>query len=469
MSQEARPYTIFLFLALLTSMLYARARVKNRSGAWAAFGCVFFLMLLARWVGPLVIALHLGAYATAALAISLWRSSADEKREETRRFAATAAALAVSSVLYLPCFLLVYRCSAPYIRSGGSSAGQAVARGAGMLVGTFSAGFPADMALFRWSAYCLALVGLVLALRARRAGPGDQPRDAEPTADRRTGRRVFFLVFGTFALSYSAIYAVKGGAPPKPQYLLPMIPFVAACVGWALGALSALRSQRSIGRAAAVGVTIAVAIPMAADAWRTVTVRTKRDWRTACRVAVERGDAGGALFVGVAPTRASWAGFLGVQRYTGRDRPGYSVRQLADAIGREELPSGTLYVAFCRYYRGRRPEVPEPAHMPQGMTRHNAAEIVLYRLPGAATSSMDRLLVALEFLSTACKPGDGYVELYHATCRLHGTMGRSDRARRAYARALAQCRNAAERRRFLRQTTSTRVRFGIPDNTPAAP
>ena len=67
LSQEARPYTIFTFLLVLTLLLFVRARVQPKAANWFWFGLVLYLCLMSRAMEPLVLAGVLLLYVLAQL------------------------------------------------------------------------------------------------------------------------------------------------------------------------------------------------------------------------------------------------------------------------------------------------------------------------------------------------------------------------------------------------------------------
>ncbi len=405
MSREARPYTIFVFLAMAAVLVFERARRVHTVRAWCAFAAVFLAMLLTRWTDPHFITISLLAYSAVCRLSS--RRCADEslRRQEAERQWAAVTTIAAAYALYGPLFGMILARNQHYVRAGGASeTGASWASGvAQMLLDTYASLFagwsartqhsaPANGAILL-AAGGVACVGAILLLRLA-------VRRHEPAA------WLFVATVLPFPLLYAAAYSRLGAVPAKPQYLLLMAAAVTACL--ALTADGARRALCRTGRWPAVCVWAAIValagIPMARASVNGLRAREKRDWRGAMTFLREHsrpGDAFASIGADPALTPGS-AEVYGVDRYF---RP--SVRFLpiegtldTAVLGAAPWPNdGNTVWLLCRTdgERGGRELLPPPRDPPPGCRVHTFTRLFLLELRGEAPAAR-RLLDGLALL-----------------------------------------------------------------------
>lgn len=94
-SQEARPYSIFIFALFLTLYLYFRVMDSGTKLCWLGFGISLYFLLLTRGLEPIIAILVINIISLLYFALS-------------RNTFYTAAISAVAFLLYLPFFRLIY-------------------------------------------------------------------------------------------------------------------------------------------------------------------------------------------------------------------------------------------------------------------------------------------------------------------------------------------------------------------------
>jgi len=270
MSQEARPYTIFVCLGLATVLAYLWARARNRTRPWFGFGVLLFLTLMTRWVDPHFITLGLVVYSGIALA------AAPRDIVERRRFGRMAISSVAAYAAYAPFFWVVLSHS----RSAtGGRGGDIGAHAAAHLSAWFLAAFHGYSTRTIFAAWpgptwdillggALAGVGLLaLLIRARRGG-GVEGWFA-PTA----------LV--PFPVAYALVFAMLGNALPKPQYLLfgVVALFALIAVGIDAARVQLARVHRRWGGSVSAVLVIAMLAPMTEATWESLQRADKQDWR----------------------------------------------------------------------------------------------------------------------------------------------------------------------------------------------
>jgi hypothetical protein len=474
MSQEARPYTIFLFCALRSLILYGRARVRNDVRSWGTFGLVFFLLLITRWVGPVVIGTCLAVYAFVAWVVAETSGTDREKEVERTRLWATATATGLPFAFYGPLFGVIYALNTRFASMYLLSLSGIFERSSQMVTNSFKAGFPN----FPWIPLVLMILGLAVAVvrifgwKSTILGGGEEVGSRgvnEPVSD----LRVFFCLLGGFPFVYAIIYAFLSTVSPRPPYLLLIFPFVSTCVGMAIDELHNLLSKRLHAGAVTLGVvlTLATALPMLFGGkdttWNRLSTQVKRDWRAAGQIARRHGDTNSALFLGVANSSPylDWSPpFYGRERYVGEEGISCSIRQIAEGIGKEGLKAGTLYVAVYKDFRLPEFKPPDERRVPEGIEFYDLNGLALYRVRGTPESAPQRLLKVLTFVGSAAKRQGGFIDLYHATSQLYASFGEKIEAQKAYLEALKQCRSEAERLSFLGNTNGIRRELDIVDD-----
>ncbi|MFC1705402.1 glycosyltransferase family 39 protein [Planctomycetota bacterium] len=466
MSQEARPYTIFVFFALLSLFLFVRARVQNRKRDWCLFGGAFGLLLITRWVGPLVLTAILGVYCLVPMVLTRLRASPDEARQERFRFLASVAIFLSAFCVYSPLLWRIIRNSRHYINLDTQREYPGlVARAGDMLRDAFVAGFPVGS----WFVLLCVASGLFLLLRAvgRDSLETESPDCSGMTRrPHLTARRVFMAVLGAFPLAYTAIFVLLSRAPHLSHYLLLMVPFTCVCVGALIQKLWTVQRRRWLLRTIAVSLLVTIAAPAAVRSWERTQVRGKRDWRTACRIAADHGDTDTALFVSIAQGVYWSPPFYGVLRYLANRPESLSIRQLAAKVGDGPLHAGALYAGL---YFGCHSPLCTCDHspplstneLPEGMERYDCHKLTLFRYPGTPDSVLRRLLALLQAIEPVCRAqGHQHVHFYHALSRLHMLLGNDERAERAYQEAISQCAGDDQRQWFIKYAAPMRMGVG---------
>ncbi len=444
MSQEARPYTIFFFFAMATTLAYIRARENAALRRWILFGGLLLCMLLTRWVGPHVVALCLAAHAVAAKLAAGRSADDDARRMESRRFTAAIVSFLAAYVVYNPIFGLIYALDKGF---AATRAGQVWSvRAADMLRGTFESitgiNGIAPMAgegfaqVLRWIMCLAACVGVMLLLRAVLRG---EARRNVP----------FVVVALAFPFAYTAIYVTLTWFPAKPQYLLPAsATFCTAAAICVVEAGRLLARRRPVSIAAALLLFGVFAGPMAAASLRESQTIRKPDWRGALTHLRMHADADDALVSIRSGGVRMGAGsdIIGAGRYLQRD---LAWLHLNAATNVEVLDTprwtgndNTLWI-LCNAAPYGATLVAPPENPPQGTRVHTFCRLFLLEIsPGARADK--RLIDAIASLDASAPDGAGLVA--PDLLRAQYLARRADVAGTAAALAAArrQCRTDAD-------------------------
>ena len=447
MSQEARPYAIFVFFTLAAVILFARARHRHTFASWSLFAAALTALLMTRWVGPNLISLGIAA-AAAARWIGAKRSGKRTKMQaESGRLMATFAGTAFAYAVYGPLFgIILYRMS----RTIGSKETLWITRFADHLHDTYTAvltGYsPATLSAsggaswFLLAAGALALAGLVVIIRKA------WRRDDEALA--------FAVALIPFPLLYAALYAAMSVAAPKPQYLLlmaiPLLTGIAVTLDAARRMLSAVST-----RAASVAFVALVAVctvPMTRATLHALTIQEKRDWRGVMTYLQEHAgehDAFATVGSDRVPTlMPPWVN--GVGRYFGPSRKFLRITLETPIDQFENAPwsaRGTSVWIVCykdRFYTGRN-SLPPPSSVPPGVRVHDFTGLFLVEVPGDSQAS-DRLMEGLASLSRDLPDGRAVVAPQVVMGRYLLDRGQPALATTCFESARRQCRDEAERR-----------------------
>lgn len=275
-SQEARPYTIFMFFSLASCLMFEYARRRHTVQSWILFTCTLFALLMTRWVGPHFIALGLVVYALGAWINTRRKEQGFMHRKETMKLWATGTSFAVAYALYNPILGIIVDHMQRAINAGK----PAVFSRAAALVGeafqsviygysartTFSA-LPGNP----WVLTLLAaffMIGFVFLVRSIW-----KKRDAHSL--------LFALTMLPFPILYALFYAMMSNVPAKPQYLFLLTIPVITCIAISI---EQIRQQtKAINRSAswliyATALSIAL-LPMFNATIHSLITQDKRDWK----------------------------------------------------------------------------------------------------------------------------------------------------------------------------------------------
>lgn len=275
MSQEARPYAICLFFALLTVWAFSLARERNTLRWWLFFGIVLEAFLQTRWTDPSFVVFGLVAFSAMRVA-GLRSLEATERLIERTRLARSGIAAVLAYVCYLPvCLLILKRSQGAVKLNGANFLGRSVAQLTESFAAMFSGFSPQTQGAARpiavaWLivASALCLIGCVFLIdRARRS---DNER-----------LTVLLFAFLPFPVVYSLVYSLMTSVSSKVQYFLIAAVPVFMCLSAGLYVVASRIARReNLARAGILAAAVAVAVVgmtrfSLADQERI----EKRDWR----------------------------------------------------------------------------------------------------------------------------------------------------------------------------------------------
>ncbi len=278
LSQQARQYTIFVFVALATLMLLDRARRLRNTPAWILFSVSFLALLMTRWVGPHIVAIAIAGYTVAMWGASHRSGKPILLRRERRNLYATTTAMALPYALSIPVCVLIMQLSRGAVspnllnwtlRAGDHLADAFLATLAGFSARTiFRSHSPEGWFLIA----ALSLMTLGSVLLVWRACRGKN----RPAA-------IFLASLFSFPVIFASTYACLTGAIPKPQYLLLMVLPICLCLAISAKALHDAIAKRSplAGKLAFAAIVSGVALNMYSSSIDCLQARDKRDWRAA--------------------------------------------------------------------------------------------------------------------------------------------------------------------------------------------
>lgn len=309
MSQEARPYTIFVFLALMGVALFERAWDSNRIHAWVSFGAAFLCLLLSRWVEPHFITLGIVAYV-----ILTWSAKRGKKPRASyeplttknsesggggvqasaanpgNRIWCAFTTLAVAYAIYNPVFGIIFdrnrRAVQPQSIAWVERFFSNLLESSTAIVWGYSGRTLKPEHGFEWMVLlviAMALTGLgVLIWKCMRRSPLVA---------------IFILTIAAFPVLFGAVYARLTGTPSKPQYLLLLVAPLLA--GVAIFADSLRRLVMAAGRRRAWVSFFIIGLlaggPMLYGSMRSLTRIEKCDWRGALTMLRNRAQPGDAF------------------------------------------------------------------------------------------------------------------------------------------------------------------------------
>lgn len=270
LSQEARPYSIFFFLGLLTSITYLRAREQSTRGSWAVYGFALFLTLMTRWTDPHFLALGLLLFGTAR------RLASPNCVEERAKFRGLCSNTAAAYLAYAPFFWIVFAHSTRAVAERGD---HVASRVWAHLCQWYSANFHG----YSTKTVFVSLPGPTWVLLAGGilASIGFAVIVTRLVKDRSVESAFILVALAPFAVTHALVFAYFGNALPKPQYLLFGTAALFALT--AIGIHSAGEPFRRFGvrlaTLAKVSLLLILTIPMLRAAVENLERRDKCDWR----------------------------------------------------------------------------------------------------------------------------------------------------------------------------------------------
>jgi len=445
MSQEARPYTIFVCLALASLLAFEAARRRHTFLAWAGFACCALAMLMSRWVAPNFVMLGLAVHALIAWLMARRGTDLEARRRESSRVWAAATAISCSYAVYGPVFgIIVARAGgvvgAPttpwFQRFVAQLAESYQSVTGGYSTATLFSAYPTPTWLLLAFA-ALALCGMPAVLSRLKRGSGE------------AAALVLLMVL---PVAYAAVYAKLTHLPPKPQYLLIMaVPLVALVAIGADHVARRLSPGSRLGRAAGTIALLALlTVPTFGASWSALDRTDKRGWRdlmTYLRTHAEPGDAFAVAGADLVPSvfhpavsgkhryGLGWAKFLPIEIDT-------DPRALRTAAWRSRGNTTWVVGIKDRLYQGT-DQLVTPSPRGDGWRvkdLHGLFVIGIFDTTPAA----QRLVAGLEALAKPLPDGRGAVAAHVFRGRVLMADGQINRAHRAFSRAVRQCRHPHE-------------------------
>ena len=465
MSQEARPYTIFLFLVLATTLLFDHARRRHTLFWWGSFSLSLLALLLARWIGPHFIALGLVAYSLGTWLVVRRRGEPSLRRVETRKQWAAFTAIVTAYCLYNPvCSLILFRMGKTCLRR---DAMAWIDRLGHMLSDAYTAilcGYsPRTLSAVAGDgrllivAGVLAAAGLIMLLAMIRRG-------RDPVAV------LFVTTLVVFPLVYAPFYTSFSVFRPKPQYLLPM---ALPLLGLIAITMDGVRRRMLRVHPAASMVSFAVligliAVPMARASIRGLQTMEKRDWRgvlTFLGTHKSPDDAIAAVAPHCVPQHCT-APVYGVPRY-GWDRARFLATELNHSLDRlaeepwTQSDNTTWIIALTDVYEVATSLgyglLPPPEETPPDVRVHRFANLFILEMRGDG-SATERLMAGIDLLNRNLPDRRGFVAPNLFAGRYFLSAGEPTRADVRFDAALRQCRTDAERDTLVREYLPASVR-----------
>jgi 4-amino-4-deoxy-L-arabinose transferase-like glycosyltransferase len=268
LSQEARPYTIFVFALLLTLWLFARAWEKPSAARIAGYLVAGGWMLLTRGLAPHVVTLSIGMVLTCTWLRA--RAGSAERLAARRLWGATVLlGLAGGGVLW---FLLQGDAGWTTFTADGAPTGGSLARRWTALVRNAGVWSRAPGVLFGYGAELLLLLGLIGLVQAVRT------RQQTPAVMRVIGP-VGLLVGPLYLLIFSIAVTET---PIRVRYALFLTPIICVLASIALVAMlrSAVSSPRRTLRLTAGAIVLGAAVGLPGlSTWALAGQFDRPDWR----------------------------------------------------------------------------------------------------------------------------------------------------------------------------------------------
>lgn len=452
MSQEARPYAIFVFFTLLCLLFFANAYAKPSIKNLALFSFALFLLLLTRWVGPIVVTINFFIFVVAHnLYVRVAKRRDPDPREIPLKRILTS--LFLPTALYLPFFFNIHKYSQAYIaEGGGKSISGLVIQYTEMLKSTLIECFGSF-----WLAP-LILAGLVVIL----SYPYCERKRLGRTDDQQKIDNLYLLIFLSvltgFIVIYPLLYVLKSNVPSKPQYLLLMAPWGAFCLGALIDRIRKFltRHSRAAGLIVFVVLLLAFTLPMYTKTAYLLGTKHKTDWRGLGEIVNQYVESQPTLFISITNAFTSWSPpIYSIPRYIKNVENHLTIRTMASGNYNKDYKFGTIYAVVYKDFHGI---FPNPKAKPlKNLQIHDLNELTLYRYPGSPENSTQRLIQLLNYLASGADKGSGLVEVYLAKSQALLGSGNVQAAKSAFNEAFSQCRNQNERNIFLQRMETGQI------------
>lgn len=451
MSQEARPYTIFVCFALVFVFALEVARRRHTWWTWLLFTGATTALLLTRWVGPQLIVAGASGYAMVTWLASRRSHDRDIRDVESQKLWAFGTSLAVSYAIYGPVLGLILDRARSVIAA---TQGAFWARYTAQLAEAFQAVWSGYSTQHLYRAlptpgWLMVGAGLLVAIGFL---------ETTRTATRRPPAAQFLIILVPFGILYAALYATLARISAKPQYLLlmsvPLVILVAVAVTSMGRRLAAW--QRSLG---ALGYTVLLAtiiMPMGASSWSLLHTHDKRDWRRLMTFLCEHAAANDAFAVmGADTVPASFHPAVGGKTRYGMGHAKFlpvdlntTPESLTEASWRE--PVGTVWIVGIkdRLYAGH-DQLPAPSDLPESVILAEFPGLFVVGIRGTLAPP-DRLALGLSLITNDLPDRSAVVAPLLLRGRLLLARGATTEAAEAFARASRQCRTADERETLRR-------------------
>jgi len=465
MSQEARPYAICFFLALMTVWVFSMAWERNTPRGWVLFALVLEAFLQTRWTDPSFVMIGLVGWGAFRI-VAIPHLFTTQRTMERSRLIRSTISTALAYAFYFPVFLMILGRSKGAVQPHGD---HFWGRWMGQLTGSFAAMFSGSSQQIQnaatpiataWvvSAMILCLIGLVaLVCQARRDG--------------NVRLTILLFAFVPFPIVYGAVYCAMTAVSPKVQYLLILA--IPVFMGLSAG-LFALATWIMPQTKRARAIFFAIMVILAACGMARFTLAhqnrlEKRDWRGVMSYlashatpedcfAVISADRFPSIFYNGVFARGRYglhhADFLAINVNTPPDRLENKQWQHA---------GGILWILAYRdrMYTGvNETIVSKPWNQNIRILDFNGFQLI--RCDGSRPAS-DRLVDALDHILNQLPPEKSFVAPSVFLARCFVRSGDSVRAKRAEHNALRQCLNDTERQLLTNQVLS---RIGVATRSP---
>ncbi len=451
MSQEARPYTIFIFSALVTLLMLDFARRRHTPIAWMLFAISTTFMILTRWVGPQVVIVASSAYALGAWWLERRTTDQHARTRASQKLWAYFSAITFAYAVYGPIFGFIldgvgyvidkpHTAWLPHVVEQLSDAYQAVWGGYSTSV------LYGPMPTSGWllvGAGLLTVIGIIHTITLVRH---------KPVAG------LILAVLLPYPFLYAALYAKMTSIHAKPQYLLlasvPLAVLVAAGLERVRVSLSTRR--RTFGSLAYAALLASLLLPMGSVSWSLLNRHDKRDWRGLMSFLKSRASADDAFAVASADTiPTTLAPVAG-----GKGRYGMGFARFLP-IGLETTPESLVHESWHhprnvvwivgikdRLYQGSE-QLPTPTGVPDDMILRDFPGVFVVGIPGTASPAR-RLARGIEIITTHLPEGSAVVAPHLLRGRLLLAQGDITNARSAFDEAARQCRTPQELETLIR-------------------
>lgn len=448
MSQEARPYTIFLFLLMATILAFYFSWKHNHLKYWLLFSFIFYLFINSRWIGPIVFGASLLftilAY-NAKLALS--KKHAHMKRAIYHRSLKTLIFTTIPLLIHLPIFRLIYLMSKSLVHDKSNLSFLIILKQCyEMFLNSFKSCFANPWLL------PLFIIGMVLFFRLSLPLKATSESGSVFPEVKKIVSPIIITSLLVNMIAYCLIYNFSSNIPPKPQYLLIIAPMGAvAFVSFISFFRKLFRTPTKTARAiVSLAFLLIISVPMAKAMRNDLMSKQNRDWRQIADIVHQFEDSQDALFISITNAFHKWAPpVYAIPRYINNYGATLHIRNLNQKENQVKLQFGTIYAIIYKHFGGYSFPLPNLNNSSNSnITAYNMNGLVLLRSPGNMFSSPERLIELLNRLTDGVSPNSGLTELYIAKSRIYQQIGDENTAKTNYLKAISQCRNEKEESLF---------------------